>query len=82
MRTLVNSLITIASVALTDPVITYSYVTTMSLNHKDIDSTAANNVAHSKRSSISFCNIRGLDIIVFSTTEADVATWIILNIEC
>ena len=32
----------------------------MSLNHTDINSTAANNVAHSKRFSISFCNIRGL----------------------
>ena len=60
MGTLVGSLITIASVALTDPIITYSYVTTMSLFHTDIDSTAATSVAHSTRFSISFCNIRGL----------------------
>ena len=54
----VGSLITIASVALTDPIITYSYVNTMSLNHTDIDTTAATNVAHSKRISISFSNSR------------------------
>ena len=47
MGTLIGSLITIASVALTDPIITYSYVTTMSLNHTDIDSTASRNMAHS-----------------------------------
>ena len=60
MGTLVGSLITIASVSLTEQIIMYSYVPTMSLNNRDIDSTVANNVAHSKRFSISFCNIRGL----------------------
>ena len=56
----VASHITNVSVTLTGPIVTYPYIPTVPLNHSDIDSTVATNVAHSKHFSISFCNIRGL----------------------
>ena len=61
MGTFIGSLTSAASITLTNPIIPHSfYIRTMPLTHTNISSTAVTNVAHSKLSSISFCNIRGL----------------------
>ena len=61
MGTFIGSLTSAASITLTYPIISHSFcIRTMPLTHTNISSTAVTNVAHSKLSSISFCNIRGL----------------------